>query len=425
MIEDKTVKDFIVQYKYIVIFTIFGMIFWFGEAILHTVYLSEGGFIENVFFPCAHEFYMRSLATILFIASGLTIQALTNRWETAEIAADQARVDVNQIFEVSTPLIVIENNYNIQKVNQTFCDMFDIKMENAEGMKCYDLWNCPHYKAPECVMDQVLKSGKDSSQVMEKITRGGETKNCRINARPYRDINGNITGVVENIVDITKLKEAEGKLVTSLEEKEILLQELYHRTKNNMNSIISMMWLYNKTDDNEAINKFLTELENKIQTMSLVHEMMYSSEDLTSLDFGKYIKNLTAQLSSVYNNKSNPIQIEFDIEKLDMLIDLAIPSGLVVGELISNAYKYAYPEEEKGTIEIFLHQDAERNVTFTITDHGVGLPADLNIDNSETMGLRITKNLVEHQLKGTFDLNSENGLKCTVKFSNDLYKPRV
>lgn len=228
----------------------------------------------------------------------------------------------------------------------------------------------------------------------------------------------------ENLVlgiarDITERKNAEKKLKKLLNEKEILLKEVHHRVKNNFQVISSLLNLQLKNiKDQNALTAFKVS-QNRIRTMALIHEKLYQSSDLGHINFAEYIKTLTFNLYRSYVEIPNKIDLQFDVEDVLLDLDRAIPSGLILNELITNALKYAFPVSftQKGILKISLHEKGKHKVVMTIKDNGIGLPENLNIKNTKSLGLKLVTMLFESQLDGKIKINTENGTEFQIRFN--------
>lgn len=210
---------------------------------------------------------------------------------------------------------------------------------------------------------------------------------------------------------------ANERLKSALEEKDVLLKEVHHRVKNNMQVIISLinMQINEDTMSKEIIEKFRA-LQERVRTMAFIHEGLYNSKDLSKIQFGNYIKRLTQNLSDLYTTDKS---IVFDIEVENFLFDInkAIPCGLVVNELISNALKYAFKERvrEEKIIKIELKQEQTMYVLH-VSDNGIGLPESFDIKNTESLGLWLVNILVNDQLDGSLTIDRNSGTRFSIRF---------
>jgi two-component sensor histidine kinase/PAS domain-containing protein len=220
-------------------------------------------------------------------------------------------------------------------------------------------------------------------------------------------------------------RRAEEQLKASLDEKEVLLRELYHRTKNNMQVIRSMLALQAHASHNDEVKKIIRDTESRIQTMALVHQKLYQSQSLSSIDLKDYIQDLAHLLMQSYGVLSQKISLDLELETVHVPIDTAIPCGLILNELLSNSFKHAFPGERKGEIHIRLLKADAETVALDFSDDGVGVPKGFDLKNQETLGLQSIFTIVRHQLRGETRFENRSGLAFHIRFKNNLYASRV
>lgn len=224
-----------------------------------------------------------------------------------------------------------------------------------------------------------------------------------------------IIGLQAVLKDITERKEAEEEIRRNLKEKEVLLQEIHHRVKNNLQIISSLLRLQSRSiKDKDVLDKFNVS-QNRIKSMSLIHENLYRSESLGKIDFSSYLNQITTHLFSVYSAEASGIDLKLDIARVILDINKAIPCSLIINELISNALKHAFPGKNKGEIKIKMHVDEQDKVSLIIMDTGIGLTKEPDLCKPETLGMQIVSDLVR-QLKGTFELSSKDGTAWKIMF---------
>jgi PAS domain S-box-containing protein len=232
---------------------------------------------------------------------------------------------------------------------------------------------------------------------------------------PICDSSGEIIGLCGIARDITERKRAEEQIKASLREKEVLLKEIHHRVKNNMQVIISLLNLQSKHVKDKHDLEIFKDSQNRIKSMALIHDKLYQSKDLASIDFAEYIENLASHLFNTYSVSSSAIKFVADIKDVPLDINTAIPCGLIINELISNSLKYAFPDGQEGEILIKLYASKEDTSTLIVSDKGIGLPEDLDFRNTESLGLQVVVALVE-QLKGTIELDRSEGTAFKIVF---------
>jgi len=215
--------------------------------------------------------------------------------------------------------------------------------------------------------------------------------------------------------EIVERKRAEEQLKTSLAEKEVLLKEVHHRVKNNLQVISSLLHLQSKQiKDPEALDLFL-ESQYRVRSMALVHERLYQSEDLSGVDAAEYFEDLARYLYRSYGSASSQVSLKVDVASVSLGIDVAIPCGLIISELLSNALKHAFPGGRQGQVLVKFHPSPGGQCTLLVSDDGIGLPADLDLKTAESLGLQLVNRLVA-QLEGSIDLGRSGGTTHKITF---------
>ena len=225
--------------------------------------------------------------------------------------------------------------------------------------------------------------------------------------------------------EINDHKKAKIQIQNNLKEKTILLQELYHRTKNNMAVISSIISMQSGRSDNAFVKTTFLEINNKIKAMSLVHQKLYQAKDLSNINLKEYIEDLLKLIMQSYDKLSRKINIKFDLQNVKILIDSAIPIGLIINELITNIYKHAFPDNREGEIFICLFREEDETINLQLNDNGVGFPHNFDARKDGSLGLASVFSIVERQLKGKISVISKNGLKWHIIIKDNLHKERV
>lgn len=214
--------------------------------------------------------------------------------------------------------------------------------------------------------------------------------------------------------EITEKKEIEGHMLESIREKEILLQEVHHRVKNNLQVISSILNLQSSYVKDQSSLDILRESQNRIKSMSFIHESLYQTRDFSRIEFSDYILSLSNNLIHSYSIEAGKIKLSTDFKKVFLSLDQAIPCGLIVNELVSNALKYAFPQGTTGEISLKI-KESDNIIRIHIADNGIGLPADLDVEHSESLGLQLVYTLID-QLDATIEVNSEKGTNYLITF---------
>ena len=210
----------------------------------------------------------------------------------------------------------------------------------------------------------------------------------------------------------------------TLEQRETLLKELHHRTKNNMQVISSLLQLQAANTDSNTTRQILKDAEGRIESMALVHKKLYQTENLSHVDFNEYARDLGKQIEKNRSTIDKPVRITLSVEPVEMLIDTAIPLGLVIHELVINGIKH---NDSRGEckIAIELHISENRDILLEVRDNGPGFPEDFDYRTTSSLGMQLILAIVEEQLQGKVEFIHRNGLTCRIRFKDELYKQRV
>jgi PAS domain S-box-containing protein len=208
--------------------------------------------------------------------------------------------------------------------------------------------------------------------------------------------------------DITTRKQAEEHIRTSLKEKEVLLKEIHHRVKNNLQIISSLLNLQSGYIHDKHAGEMFKESRNRVRSMALIHEKLYQSKDLAKIDFAEYVRHLTTHLFRSYGVNSHAIALKINVDRILFDIDMAIPCGLIVNELVSNSLKYAFPAGAQGEIRIDLHQESNGRLALVVSDNGAGLPLSFDFKKTDSLGLQLVSTLTD-QLEGKILLDRNDG----------------
>jgi PAS domain S-box-containing protein len=305
-------------------------------------------------------------------------------------------------------IVVEDHSRRIMHVNHAFCEMFDVSdpLETLVGMDS----------------KRVLTQFSDKRT--DEIARKGQTcraEELRVDGRVFtRDyipllVDGNWRHHLWQYEDITERKENEEQIRRSLTEKEVLLKEIHHRVKNNLQIISSLMNLQSAQIRDDQMAQMFRDSDNRVRAMALVHERLYQSADLARIDFAGYVQDITNHLLRSYQTNLRNVRLKVDVDPISFNIDTAIPCALIIHELVSNALKYAFPDGRQGEIRVRLQQDAEDDLSLVISDNGVGFPMNVSFESSGSLGLTLVRSLTE-QLKGKIRYGGQNGTEFHIRF---------
>lgn len=221
--------------------------------------------------------------------------------------------------------------------------------------------------------------------------------------------------LIAAVRNVTERIEAERCISESLAEKEILLKEIHHRVKNNLQVISSLLSLQSRFVRDPVDLAIFTESQNRVRSMALIHEKLYQSGDFSKIDFSGYIESMVGELRRSYGGVAGHVAFGIDVRDVRLPIEKAIPCGLIITELVSNALKYAFPDGRKGEVRIAMHTPGSSTVLI-VSDDGVGLPSSLDWRKASTLGLQLVHCLTS-QVGGTVDCSIENGTSFRIEFT--------
>jgi two-component sensor histidine kinase len=275
---------------------------------------------------------------------------------------------------------------------------------------------------------QINDNKMKRNQLVQKVTIGGcimlliitgliysryrlKQRSNALLTRQKSEIDDKNTSLQELVRDKSQLLDDKDKL---LSEKDLLLKEVNHRVKNNLQIVMNLLQSQSVYMANDSAQQAILESQNRVRSIALIHDQLYKTEHITEINLTAYIKELIYSLNSSLNRKSNNIRLQWDIDNISVDVSQAIPIGIILNEMVTNALKYAFPDNQMGTITILVKQTGDF-IEMQIIDNGVGLPSDFNFDSTNTLGLTLLKGLTG-QLNGTFSVENDNGLTIAVKF---------
>lgn len=267
---------------------------------------------------------------------------------------------------------------------------------------------------------EIENSGQGNSSrsrmiVMELNHKNGSIVPVEGNFSFLRDPSGKAIGILAIIRDITERKITEKKITSALQEKEILLREIHHRVKNNLQVICSLINLQIGRIESELTKTALIETQQRVVSMALIHETLYGGNNFATINLRTYLKKLIKHLQNVYCDRTE-ITVHMKVSKIMLHLDQAAPCGLIINELITNAFKHAFPNGRKGTIQIEACLVDNKDILINVIDDGIGFGMNIDLENPPTLGLRLVLGLLKHQLKGKFDIFFKGGTNFTMRW---------
>ncbi|SMO88622.1 PAS domain S-box protein [Fodinibius sediminis] len=313
----------------------------------------------------------------------------------------------SQLFEnAPVGLVLLDKDHSITRVNESFEEMFGYQLSELQN-KDVDSFLAPPERKQEA-RDITSRTLQGESFQIETIRQCKDGKDVPVLiATVPVEIDEDIIAIFGIYVDISKRKEAEQQLKEQLEEKKILLAEIHHRVKNNLAVISGLLELQKDTTEHEEAYRSLQDSQTRIQSMGLIHEQLYQMELFSSLQFDEYIQNLGESVASSFIDSSKEISISYDTEPVELEMDQAISCGLLLNELLTNAFKHAFPDHANGHIKIAVHEE-DGIVRLKVRDNGVGIPEEVKEGHNGSLGIKLIHTLTQ-QLGGEIEITQDNG----------------
>lgn len=397
--------------------------------------IQDSWFGENFFWK--QDYFVRIIILIgvlTVIASGILIWNMTLRRsinrKTIEILKSKVELRESEdrfriAFETSPDAIGISRLKDgvYTDVNRGFTHLLGYTPEEVIGKSSVELGIWTSGERKKLFSDDLMIHGTFRDREIQIKKKGGGTVDALVSAAHF--ITGGEDRVIVIATDISRLKETESRLRKSLDEKDILLCELYHRTKNNMQLMSSFLKLQLKYAGNKTLEEIVTDADRRIKAMALVHQMLVKSNNLSRISLSDYVTELVGEIFSSFHGRTSGIEPVVSMEPVETLLDAAVPCGIIINEMVSNALKYAFPDGRTGRISIGLRRTAGSVIELEVADDGVGLPADFDPENTSSLGVVILYNVVEQQLHGTIRYESDGGLRWLITFDDGRFVERV
>ncbi len=314
-------------------------------------------------------------------------------------------------------IVITDRDGNIQWLNAAFQGLTGFTHAEAIGKNPRDLIKSGEQDTAfyRSLWDTIL-SGQVWQGEMKNKRKGGELYTEEMTITPVRDDSQVISGFIAIKHDVTERKVSRERLESSLAEKSILLQEIHHRVNNNMQLIKSLLNLSAQKITDPSLREIIDGVSRRIESIALVHEQFYNSPDMSRIDFVLFLHQLADRFRSDFSKRNMKISIISNSETIQLSLEKSLPAGLVVGELLTNALKHAYPEDlSNGDILITIRR-VGGDIQISVRDHGIGLPAGFVADKAESLGMILAHTLAE-QLRGAVTYGSDNGTVAILQFS--------
>jgi PAS domain S-box-containing protein len=338
-------------------------------------------------------------------------QDITRQKEAEESLRATSLLLSSLIDNLHAGIVVEDHSRQVIHVNPAFCKMFDMAKprESLLGMDSRVIFSPQTVWASRT--DEIIREGKECRNE-ELVSDAGRVFN-----RDYfpLSVDADCHYHLWRYEDITDRKRSEEKVRTSLKEKEVLLKEIHHRVKNNLQVISSLLNLQATQIKDKETAQVFRDSQSRVKAMSLVHERLYQSSDLARIDFAGYVQDVTTHLLRSYQTGQRGIRLRVDVDPVSFNIDTAIPCALIINELVSNALKYAFPNGRDGEIRIRMNQINGDNLSLVISDNGVGFPTKFSWEQTDSLGLQLVRSLTD-QLNGTVEYRNGKGSEFDIRF---------
>jgi two-component sensor histidine kinase/HAMP domain-containing protein len=268
------------------------------------------------------------------------------------------------------------------------------------------------YRAFNAMMDRVQARQEERDRANAALERARDELEDTVALRTeqYRSANEALER------EFTRLREAEARISRALAEKETLLREVHHRVKNNLQVVHSLLSLQARPGDGSAASLLLEDARQRVRTIALVHESLYQSNDLADVPAAEFLERVAQNVASVFHASAEDIRLTVQADDIRLDVDQAVPLGLIINELVTNAYKYAFDGRQNGTLEISLRRDTDNDLVLIVDDDGPGLPPDLDVRRPGSLGLMLVQALAG-QLRGRVEVGPGPGSRIRVRFS--------
>ncbi|WP_051271481.1 histidine kinase dimerization/phosphoacceptor domain -containing protein [Fundidesulfovibrio putealis] len=348
-------------------------------------------------------FYGSLLATL----TGLAAAAEERKHASEALRASEARYRF--LFEKSlVPMVEIDMHAQFQKVNQSFEEFCGIgRTALIDKMTIQEFVHPDDLPQSRQLMEKLMQ-GDISYFIQEKryVVDDGRTKDALVLVRGIFDADDHYNGASISILDISERKQREADMALALKEKEVLLMEIHHRVKNNLQIIMSLLSLQEQGEMSPDARRILSDSRGRVMSMALIHEQLYNSQVFSRIDVRSYLNELLPRLHTAYRGGC-AVEIRLDAQPVTLSLDQAIPFGLITNELVTNAFKHAFEGRREGFIAVSVNASGDM-FTFSIEDNGVGFSNDLPIDSPATLGLKMSA-LLANQLGGTLTTIASSG----------------
>lgn len=340
---------------------------------------------------------------------------ISERKRAEEALRESNRRVVNILDSITDGFIALDQEWRFTYINRQAAEIFQRMNRTRDELLGKRIWEEFPQAIGSIFFEQYHKAVADQIAVQFEGFIPPLNTWFDVHAYPSQE------GLSIYLSDITHRKRAEEQIKASLQEKELLLKEIHHRVKNNLQVISSLLSLQAGDIEDPHTRQLFSDSQHRVKSMALIHEKLYQSKNLAGIDLPEYIRCLADDLIRSYGVDGERITLEINAEEVFLKIDAAIPCGLILHELLSNCIKHAFPEGRPGEIRIDLWLDPQGHLCLLVRDNGIGLPVELDFLNTDSLGLQLVKMLTE-QLDGTIELAQDKGTAFSITFAGLKYQ---
>ena len=356
--------------------------------------------------------------TFILLMTAAAIELMTGSVKESATRARSNEARFRSLFNNSSESVFVFGSLGsaglpgkIIEANDVACRQLGYTRTEIVRLAPADVFQAESNQKMNEVFARLMKDGSAMCECFYRAKSGNEIP-VEISLQRF-DMEGS-KAIIANARDITERKRADDLIRSALKEKEVLLREVHHRVKNNMQVISSLLNLQAAQTQDPSAKTMLEESRQRVRSIAIIHEKLYNSANLADIDFGSYLKSVADELLRTFGRPE--ISCVLDLETIPFEIDRAIPAGLIVNELLTNALRHAFPPATKGTVWVRLRSLGGNDVELVVRDDGVGLPAGVDLEAATSMGLAIVKTLVE-QMQASLATDTARGTTYTIRFS--------
>ena len=343
------------------------------------------------------------------------VRDITERKQVEKALRESEKKYRNLVESIDEGIGMVDEKEDFTFVNQAVSHILGYTKEELIGKNIRE-WTTPEEFQRILEQTSHRKAGSSDIYEMQAIRKDGAIRDLVVTTSPITDENGKYGGAYGIFRDITERKKTEKTLRESEERNRTLVKESHHRIKNNLQIISSLLELQANHTEDETVLAVLQDSCHRVRSMSLIHERLYQSADLTQIDLADYLRTLTTDLVHSYHMEAGAIALEFQLEGTTLGIDATVSCGLIVNELVTNSLQHAFAADQKGTIGLGLHTNRDNQITLMVWDDGRGIPPEMDFNQAETLGLKLVMSLVR-QLKGQIEISGEGGSRFEIVFN--------